>query len=615
MTLNRFAFSGVILLVLASCAFAAPDAHAKMLLLTPSETGAYTLVPEPTREKASQAKDAGKLPLVVTHELFDEKPAFVNYADCASAVAFDLMPRRHLVHSWKDMEVKLLQTVAFDPEGSADAFRRACGFMAFAARADGVWLTVDEAKLPPSWRQALDEAREDWRILLYLQQLSELAAKSKKGLVRTEHRRVTYWFGWMPADWENLDVLRLESVGYARRLEQLLKLPAADLPTTRAKPIEPQTLPFMPYGDWAEKPEQIKLGNPFAGKCSANLGGGLSFSANPGGFSVTWSTTNASIKGWTSPGKFLDFSIYLPGEKPGDWLPYHFHCDLDPQWYASRRAPAVGRDGFLFGIDERFRYGSIAYGVGYSRVSTRPKAREYGPDYPMPRPGGGGWSGNRNGPGGSVTVSFGWSAFLGHWPMLRKGKFDLWYVGLDRSPETGKPIAARLLWPRGHEDNYMAFASRIGTGTMTDFYKGELARVADMWSTADAESRYMYAPTEKPAFHRYDLETDHVFYKDVVKPLLDANENGWQLFWTDKEHKRPKFNKEPDSVRRIIYRTLDKYYYMSYRTSELRAKYLEDRWSGKLPPEYVPPPPPPSLPDEPDVDYDPNEIQLEDKAF
>ena len=215
-------------------AAAAPSATRHVLELTPTDTQGYEWIRTPTQKTVAALRAAGKRPFVVDDSFGEEGIAFTNWAENASAVAFAQLPRSHLMHTWKLLGVKTLKTVRFDPEGSADNFRRSASFSAFQRGADGIWLP-DGDKLPPSWRKALDEAREDWRILLYLRDLADVAAKHPDGNIRIESRRIAYWFNRMPANWENLDVLRLECVAYAKRLEQLLGFPAADLPVRRAE--------------------------------------------------------------------------------------------------------------------------------------------------------------------------------------------------------------------------------------------------------------------------------------------------------------------------------------------------------------------------------------------
>ncbi len=593
---------------LSAAAIAAPLAP---LVLTPSDLQGYEWIRDPTPAKVAALRAAGKRPFVEDVSFAEEAVAFTNWAEHASAVAFAQLPRRHLMHTWKLLGVKTLQTVRFQPEGSADRFRREASFLAFQGGADGIWLP-DADRLPPSWRQTLAEAREDWRILLYLRSLAEEIARHPDDGLRIEARRVAYWFSWMPAGWENCDVLRLECVGYAKRLEQLLGLPEADLPVRRSEAVEPQVLPFMPYADWAEKPVQKqmkKLGE------TLRFDGGLSFRADTQGFTLTWSTTNGPPLGkWQQPGGTLDFRLYVSTDEPGVFLPYRFHCDFNPTHYSIVRAPATGRNHYLFGTDERFRPFSIAYAVHNPRVWAWPRLRDFGPEYPNPRP-----SlrveGNSRG-GWKATLTCHWLYLYGHWPMQKAGRGDLWFVGIDRSPDTGLPVAGRVLWPRGHADYYRRFAERMATGAITDLYKEELDRTRTVWTTAEAERLYPFAKTAKPTFHRYDLESDGMFFGRLVLPLLDANENAWQLIWTDKEHSKPKFVQQPDRVKMLIWKNLGRMLFLSHEVGNRRLDYLEGRYAGVEPPEYTPKESPDAnMPAEPDADYDPDMIQLDDKEF
>ena len=603
--------AGLLLPVCVAVAASLPVSTEPLLEVSPSNLQGYVFVAEPTREGIASLRAGGKRPLVESHEITDEAVALTNWAESASAVAFDVMPRAHLLHTWKLLGVTLLKTVRFEPEGTADHFRREVSFMAFQAGADGVWLPNAE-QFPESWKLALAEAREDWRIMAYLRKLSLAAQKHPDSKVWIEGRRVNYWFGWMPADWENLDTLRFECIAYAKRLEQLLGLPPADLKVALSSSPEPQCLSFMPYSDWPERPVQKpikKLGD------TLRFDGGLVFKADKNGFSITYTQTNGpSLKQWANPGGEIDVRLYIPTDKPGVFLPYRFHCDLDPQWYGER-APATGRESWLFGIDERFRPYSIAYAHRNIRALVWPRLRDFTPDYPNPRPSFS-LQGNKEG-GWQATLSFSWLAFYGHWPMQRDGKNDVWFIGIDKAPYLDAPVAGRVLFPRGSKKLFTQFAASMTTGGITEIYKEELVRAGTMWTTARAESYYPSAKTEEPTFQRYDVESDGMFYERMVKPLVDANENAWQLIWTDKEHPNPKFMKQQDSVKRLIWDHLGRMLYLSYDVGLLRRDYLLMRYAGEEPPEREKKDDlsRQDAPEEPDVDYDMDAIQLEDKEF
>ena len=548
-------------------------------VLSPEMPGSFLLVKEPTATKLESLAASGKAPLVETDEPLDDAVAFTNFARSAGAVAFDRLPRLNLLHSWKGLGVKVLKTVRYRAEGTAEHFRREAGFMAFQDGADGLWLP-NAAELPAPFRTALDEAREDWRILLYLRELRDKAAASADGIVRTDANRVTYWFGYMPAGWENLDCLRLECVAWAKRLEQVLGLPEATLPVTYPeKPIS-ESLRFEPFADLNVRPHEVTLKGP-DGR-SIRLGDGVEFRADYAGFSLSYSTTNGpELAKWAVPGGALDFRIYLPGKNPGEWLPYRFRCDLEKTW-TGPRAPAIGRSGWLFGTDERFKPYSIAYGVPTIRIQPWPRLHSYGPGYPDMRPSlavvpntGGGWR---------AVVSVNWLSLYGHWPMQGEGNRDVWCVGLDRSPDTGQPAAFRLVWPKGSAAEFRKFAARINTGNLSSIYKTELNRTIEVWMTAFRERYYPFAKTAAPCFNRYDLDSDEMFRARLVQPLVDANDNAWQILWTDKEHKS-KLDMQPEAVKLEIWKMLGRMLYLSHDVGLLRRDYLAARFAGQVPPE------------------------------
>ena len=366
---------------------ALPSMAAGLLVLSPENPGGFSPVADPTPEGVRKAAADGRRALVESHAFGHEELDFGAWAETASAVAFDCLPRAHLLHSWKDLGVTVLKTVRFDCEGTAERFRREAGFLAFLEGADGIWVPELEA-LPENWRRALDEAREDRRILDYLASLRDRAAASPDSSVWIEARRVTFFFAWLPATWENLDRLRLECVGWAKRLEQLLGVKPAKLPTSAAAPIEPAGAAYKPYDGRFREAEAVKVDV----SCKdVPLGEGLFFSANEKGFSLSFSVTNKDdVAAWKSPGRELDFRVYVsvPG-RAGEFLPYRFHCDLDPMW-TGPRAPSRGRGSFLYATDERFRPYGIGWGVGNprmwacrSRAATGRNIRIRAPPTPM----------------------------------------------------------------------------------------------------------------------------------------------------------------------------------------------------------------------------------------
>ena len=550
--------------------------------------------------------------VVEVHDLVDDLIAFTNYSRTAEIVAFDRLPRANVLHSWKGLGVTVLKTVRFEREGTAEHFRREVGFLAFQSGADGIW--IPNAKdMPENWREALRRGRKDRELIDYLDSLRAQAEKSPDGLIRIEANRVTFFFAWMSADWENLDCLRLEVVAWAKRMEQLLGLPAKDLPTDYEPEIEPAGVAFKPYDELPSEPPKVALTDMC---CSLDLGGGLSFLANNAWFTLTWTTTNGpALKDGTMPGGSVDFHLCIPGKAPGDWLPYRFHVDLDPDWTAPR-APGTGR----INRASRFRPFAIAYGAINSRVLTWPQLRTFGPECPDPRPAVG-WGGNRKDNrvlgGYYVSLTVNWPSFYGFWPGQTDNRQDVWYVGVDRTPESSAPIARRIVWPRGASKlNFMRYARLIGTRGITIDYQRELDRTLGVWSLGWRERYYTFPKTERPTFYRGDRESDAMFCDRILQPLFDRNENMRDAIWDDDRH-RPTFGNLPAQVREDILRNLPRLIHLSYEVGRLRRDYLRDRFAGKEPP--VPSPKKAKdeseTPKAPDADFNEDAIQLDDKEF
>ena len=275
------------------------------------------------------------------------------------------------------------------------------------------------------------------------------------------------------------------------------------------------------------------------------------------------------------------------------------------------RAPARGRGSWLYGIDERFRPYSIAYGARNSRVTVFPRLADYGPDYPDPRPTfalkplpDGRWQ---------ATLAVSWLALYGKWPMQTSGT-DVWFAGVEGSG-LKTPVSIEISWPRGNPSNYTRFAAAISTGELTQVYEEELRRTEKTYSASYEERMYPFATPPSETFQRGETAADRLFLERLVQPLLDRNANTWQDVRTDKDH-RPTFDRLPPAAKMQSWRNLGKLLHLSHDVSRLRAGYLADRFAGRLPPPYerrdlsraTPP-------DEPDADFDESDIQLDEKEF
>ena len=548
------------------------------LVLTPGHLGEYTWVEEPTAAKSLALAEKGKLPFVEVKGIADYRPALVDYGPSAAAVAFEQVPPVHLLHSWKSLGVKVLKTVRYDREGTPARFRREAGLLAFSQGADGVWIP-NAKEMPPEWVKALKASQDDRKVFDYVSSLADKARAKVRSDVWIEHRRVGYYFGWMNANREDPDVARLDCIGWARRLEQLLKLPEAKLPFAVADVPAAPAGAFKPFDDLPVLPPQVKLGG--ANERMA-LGEGLYFTYGTTGFSLSFVVSNqADLVQWAMPGRRLDFRLYVSDpKKPGAYLPYRFHCDLDPEVIGPQ---AGGRFGWAFSSDWRFRPGGFGYAHSMPRLWTLPQPREYGTDYPDPH-GSFAMSTDKKTGALTATVSFDWLSFFGYWPGETEGRTDVWFVGLDRTPTSNRPLVRRLVWPRAkpalHVQRLQALTSSLVGGRCA----AERART-DVWNESAWNKAYPFAKTDRPCYHCGDLESDQMFMTRVVKPLLDEGGEALATLYPPKKDATPKFDELPPERRLKVLEFLPAWLSLSHRVDRLRCDYLLGRAAGKVPPE------------------------------
>lgn len=587
---------------------------AQLTVMTPGHTGSYEYVPDPTPAKVKALAESGKKPLVVTAEIGHERPALTNWAEYASAVAFEVLPRQHLIYSWKALGIRVLKTVRYEREGSPDRFRRDAGIGAFLGGADGIWIP-NAKEMPAEWKTALRQAAEDRAVCDRLAELrAKIEARPRRGRIWIETRRVGHFLGWLDFENENVDAVRLEMVGWAKRLEQLLGETPADLPTTVAPKIAFGGTGFRPYDDLKEKPPQVKLSPK---TYSADLGEGVSFAASVEGFSITVAVTNRKdLVAWEKGNRALDVRLYVNNpSKPGDYLPYRYHCDLDPEFMGEREV-WEGRGGWAFNADRRFRPASFGYANGFDRLRVWPRLREYGPDYPELVPSMS-FSENKKAGTWSVRLSFGWQVLNGRWPGETEGKSDVWYVGLDRSPVTGRPFACRILWPRGNPALHKARLQKLSAGYVAKELK-EQEKSVNVWRISSKDRYYPFAKTKTPCFYRGDSESDEMFLTRVVEPFVDSLERYAEVFRVPERKKDLKYGSLSEEGKLAIWDKVPELLSLRRRIGELRAAYLADRYLGKLPP--APPPKKKAVnaaaeAKVPDADIDADSIQLDDKEF
>ena len=222
----------------------------------------------------------------------DMRDDWLKHAASAEVCVVDEVPAEHILFQWHRLGVKILKRVAWDPECSAERFRRVAGFLAVREGADGVWL-VGEERFSPAWKQALAETKIDVAVARYARALAQQALgwREKDNKVWIEGRRVLWFFKFMDIESENLDTMRLEFICYAKRLEQLLGVTPKKLPLVVSKPDAPADERFVPLKDRAPSHFAVSLDR----KEPVELSDGLTFSCNKNGFGFNASGENLAF--------------------------------------------------------------------------------------------------------------------------------------------------------------------------------------------------------------------------------------------------------------------------------------------------------------------------------
>jgi len=555
----------------------------------------------------SPTRSAGLKPVELTGDMRSDWKA---YAASAEVCVADRVPDVHILRSWHKVGSKVLKRVKWDPECSAEYVRRKAGLLAVHEGADGVWLEGED-KFPATWKQAIAEAEIDVDVALYCKSLAEQAMtwREKDNKVWIEGRRVLWFFRFIDFSSENLDTLRLEFVCYAKRLEQLLGLPAKKLPLVVAKPIDPDRAPFVPLQ--AKSPSKAAVSLDAKGPVA--LADGLSFNCDAGGFSFTISSKQSFKGGW--PGGKGSFWFYLPDGK-GSFLPYEFQIDLSP--VEGNRAPT---DAYgLWFLEERWGKGALQLYGATTNWRLVPIARgSYSSQYPRLAPRFD-YRPAKDGAGWTLTLGFSWLSVWGFWPSVSTGALDKWYVAVDELP--GVPAAAcRLDWARGREINFKKLASRISCDEITSRYAAQKEQANGIYNLWYEERLYGFAKTKEPTFQRCDPESDKVFWQRVVVPMLDENQNLEDITRVSKDRDNnripPKLEKANDAVKAAVWKSLGKLFTLAERVGVARRDYILQRYAGGMPPE-----PPKKEKSEgaqavtaPDADNDDEALQLDDKEF
>ena len=548
------------------------------------------------------AESSGIRPVELTGQLDDD---FRKLALDATVAVGDELPKPNVLQSWKLMGVRMLRRAAWDPEGSAEFFRRQAGFLPFFEHADGVWLE-GEANFPDTWKRALAEAKVDLSVAQYLDGLAEEALKSGDHRLQLEGRRVKWLFDQLDFEGTDLDCLRLEFVAYAKFLEDVLGKPAKDLPTKPAAPIEPDVRPFTPCAGREVPRVEVTTEGP------VTLAPGFSVELTPRSGGITFilsSDKKSADKGW--PGGRYRLKFYVPdGDRT--FLPYEFLIDLTD--VPERRAPAPGYG--LYFITERFGWGKFftswrcrpilhrSPSAAFLPVNYKENGLPINPTVKFVRAADGSWT---------AKVCIDPLSLYGHWPMVRDNERDQWYVTIDRLPDQSGGAEVKLIWPRGAEKNYASFATAIDYCALRNRYKAALHETRDMYRRGEAEELYPCVRAKKPTFQRFSAG-DTMFLERCVEPLIEKTLNVAKMTSNIPNGFELQMYREPIHIKMMIWKAIRKMLTLPYDVSRERRDYLALRFAGKEPPPVAKKDDAPKA-DAPDISADDAVIELEDKEF
>ena len=523
------------------------------------------------------------------------KPVFLSgnaaadwqaYAATAAVCVADEMPSASILAGWKRLGVTMLRRAAWDPEGSAEFFRRQAGFLPFRERADGVWLEGEES-FPETWKRALAEAKTDVEVAQYLGALADEAVASGDHRLVLEGRRVKWMFDQLDYTSTDLDRLRLEFVAAAKFLEEVLGKPAKDLPTSVPAPIEPDVARFRPEGAADAKKIDVQSGQTYP------LSDGMTFLYDTRFFVLNIPTAIGGCR----------VRLYLPGHETGSLVPYEYVFDFT-EAEVGPRAPVVGRG--LFALVDRFggRDPDADRRVRcVQRRSWSPTAPELHPHFEV----------KDEGKVRQAVFTVDWMNLYGLWPMQRVNVSDIWYVVIDRLPDGGAQTF-KLVWPRGKASAFDGFCHSINSWRMSERYKDAVAKARGLFLRSAAESRYGTLPSKAAGIRMFDVASDAMFVTRCIEPKVKANADLAKAVDVPNICTEPKYLNGDKAYRGRVWRALGRLLYFGHEADLARRDYLALRFAGKEPP------PPKSaersaVAHGPDVSDGEDAIELDDKEF
>lgn len=266
-----------------------------------------------------------------------------------------------------------------------------------------------------------------------------------------------------------------------------------------------------------------------------------------------------SVKKGEGPGGTLKVRLWVPDTVPGEWTEYDMTLSLEtqPGERAAEQGPEWAPDPCwqLYEHERRFPDRSPT-SAAFHRFTCAEK-RPWGRDCPYPRFAAWSWEGD--------TPTTWWAKLdfmlvdvFDRMPMRKPGVSDVWYATIaygDRSTRV------RLVWPKGKEANVFAMLDGIAIETVAQKCHPDYEAVDRAWGWGD----------------------DDRFYRDFVKPLLEADKELIRLSTLPGIAMPPPIKKELPAVRLKFYREYPRLLYVAERVREQRKRYLLDILEGREP--------------------------------
>lgn len=508
----------------------------------------------------------------------DPARAFASFAEGYDAVAAERMPRPNLLQTWRKLGIPVYQKVAFDGEGSAEFFRKQCGFLPFADEADGILLDADPARLPPGWQAALAAAREDVRIL---GRLSDLAAKCRASANHKhvlEGRRACSWLCETPFLRENADTLRLEAVGLVRHLEKLLGEKPLACDGTPAK-TEPNTLDFVPF-----KGQEVgKVRLEAFGK-SVELAPGLTLTPAAHGVTVTFSDKRGAFDPLGLPPGRDTFRVklYLPTRGPSGWERHD--VVLTAPHKPTPRVDSSCTDGLSIDIEDRFadctprayELPSRTWSEDYQRLHLPRRVYSFAARD----------KDQKQMTGWTLSFTIWFSDIVGQWPYAEDARRNLWYLAVDRLPDGSDGKAFRLQFPRGNERTQSQICAAFHCETATEAWGEDSAAVVCDWQAT--EIGRLLPVEETGVVHRFSRTENALFWSRMVEPVYRRAARSAETAFSNRDKPRAKFMDLPPAKQAAFVAASGPYRHICEITSRLRRDFLLMRQKGETPPEPKP---------------------------